>query len=309
MIALIFAVPLALFAVYFVFSGFKYTRMISHIFMSLVYKPEPDEFPRTIPTEPLTILDSSDHEIHALTAGPKSARRVVIFCHESGATKESWEKYAGFLAESGSAVIAMDLGPGEAAEGTNQLSQWPAESEVERIVTVIRYAKRVYGPGAAIVLFGVSNGADLALGASVRDASVTAVVTDGLFSMREIFRDYIRKWAPILVRPNLFGQKYPEWIVRLFADLGFWYSQRTSGKRFVDVERLMRRPHPRLLLVYGELDDYVPASHQNYLGRLVRSKKDTALFVVEKAKHNEAVMVEPRRYQESILEFLEAGTR
>src|SRR6185436_16414617 len=98
------------------------------------------------------------------------------------------------------------------------------------------------------------------LAASFMDPSIKAVIADGLFSMKEIFRDYIRRWAPILVKPNLFGEKYPGWVVNLFTNMGFWYSQKKSKKRFIDIERMLRRRHTPLLMIHGEFDDYVPAS-------------------------------------------------
>lgn len=293
---ILLAVPLGLLVLYFLITGFKYTRMIGNIFMGLVYRP-PEEPAWSNSGERFTVLDSSDQEIEVLYAGPKDAGRIVIFCHESGSTKQSWERYAHFLPRLGYGVLSVDFAKAD-------FSQWPSWENVERVITVLRWARRAFSADVRVALFGVSNGADIALAASSREPSVQGVVADGLFSMKEIFRDYIRRWAPILVRPNLFGERLPEWIVHLFADLGFWYSQKKSGKHFVDIESLLGRKRAPLLLIYGESDEYVPASHRVRLEGL-KAAAGSERLIVRQAGHNEAALVEPENYQRRIAEFLE----
>ena len=291
-----------LFAGYFTYAMFKYTRMISNIFLSLVYRP-PYEPPSSSRGERVTILDSGDREIEALFLEKKGAKRVLIFCHESGAAKESWEKYAYFIPALGFHILSADLqGLGD-EEGKNALAQWPTHDGVARLSTVIQWCKAALGSEIEIVLFGVSNGADTAFAAAFSDPRVKAVVADGLFSMKEIFRDYIRKWAPILVRPNFFGERYPVWIVNLFTELGFWYSQRKSGRHFVDVEAYLRRRKPRLLMIHGEKDDYISSSHQRFLEAL-DADHSSQHFVVPGAGHNQAVSAARGEYERTIGGFL-----
>ena len=235
MIEIFLILPFAVLTAYSVFSAFKYTRMISNIFMGLVYKPSWQPAPSSR-GEKIGILDSSDKEIEALTVVKDKSENIAVFCHESGADKESWEKYAWFLPNAGWRVISIDFDEKNGGTETNSLMQWPNEEDVERLLTVVRWSKRSYAPVSRLVLFGVSKGANVALAASFRAPSPCAVVADGLFSMKEIFRDYIRKWAPILVRPNLFGEHYPDWVVNIFTELGFWHCQRRCQKKFVDVE-------------------------------------------------------------------------
>lgn len=288
--------------VYSVHAGFKYTRMISNIFMSMVYNPVPELlFP--FRGERITILDSSDKEIKALLLEKKKSKKVLIFCHESGMTKETWEKYAYFLPDRGYSILSIDYESDEGRENENSLVQWPKEEDVERLVTAIRWAKKAFGPQAEIVLFGVSNGADVAFAASFYDDNVKAVITDGIFSMKEIFRDYIRRWAPVLVKPNLFGENYPNWVVNIFTNLGFWYSQKKSNTRFVDVEKLLRRRHVPHLMIHGGQDTYVSESHQNFLENLNKDRSLVRFFVSE-AKHNEAVTFDGKLYEKTVLEFL-----
>lgn len=292
----------ALFAAYAAYAGIKYTRMISNIFMGLVYRPASDT-PGPAHGEPVTVMDSSGREIQALRIPGHRDLPVILFCHESGSGKESWEKYASFLTEAGHELISIDLPESDTLSARNSLSQWPHAREVEDVVTVIRWTRKAVREDARIVLFGVSKGADLALAASFVEPSVVGVVADGLFSMKEIFRDYIRKWAPILVKPNLFGEKYPYWIVDLFASLGYWHCQRRSGLRFVDVEALLRKRRVPLLMIHGAEDDYISSGHQRFLSRLDR-RKGSVHLVVPQARHNEAVAVDRYRYEETVRQFL-----
>jgi pimeloyl-ACP methyl ester carboxylesterase len=305
---LLLALPFLVLAPYAIYSAVKYTRLITNIFIGLVYRPSPDSVD-AVRGERITILDSSDREIQALYLECKKSDRVMIFCHESGSTKESWEKYAYFFPALGYHVLSVDLGDQPADESErNALVQWPCEKEVEQLLTVIRWTKHAISMKARVVLFGISNGADLALAASFRDPAVEAVIADGLFSMKEIFRDYIRRWAPMLVRPNLFGERYPDWVVRLFATLGFWHCQRRARQKFVDVENLLRQKHVPLLMIHGEEDDYVPKDHQKYLEKL-EGRKSAGRFVVEKARHNEAIVHSPAGYEHQVRSFLEKAIR
>ena len=303
MITLILLIVFAVFLTYSVHSGFKYTRMISNIFLSLVYAPSADFSPSSR-GEKITILDSSDQEIEALFIEKKNSKKLVIFCHESGATKDSWERYAYFFPDLEYHVLSMDFGKKDNFGEKNSLSQWPMREDVQKLLTVIRWSKKAFEKETELVLFGVSNGADIAFAASSEEPSVKAVITDGLFSMKEIFRDYIRKWGPILVKPNLFGQNYPSWIVNIFTNLGFWYCQKQSKKKFVDVEILLRQKHAPLFMIHGEEDDYVPASHQKFLEKISKDKNILHRLVIPKAKHNQAVILGAETYRNHITNFL-----
>ena len=289
---------------YFIHAGFKYTRMISHIFLSLVYRPVVENYSSSL-GERVTILDSSDHEIEAIFVEKPGSKKLVIFCHESGASKESWEKYAYFFPLLGFHVLSVDLGNRSMEPDTNSLTQWPTEGDMERVLTAVRWAKRAVGSDLTITLFGVSKGADVAFAAAFQDAAVAAVIADGLFSMKEIFRDYIRKWGPILVKPNLFGEKYPDLVVNIFADLGFWYSQKKSRSRFVDVEKLLKRPHAPLLVIHGQEDDYVPETHQKFLEKVAAAGEKFDHLVVPEAPHNQAIVFGRELYEKNIRNFVE----
>ncbi len=294
---------LTVFLAYSVHSGFKYTRMISNIFLSLVYAPVTD-FSSSSRGEKITILDSSDQEIEGLFVESKNSKKVVIFCHESGAGKESWEHYASFFPDLGFHVLSVDFGKKDTHGEANALSQWPTREDVQTLLMAIRWSKKAFKEETDIVLSGVSNGADIAFAASFEDSAVKGVIADGLFSMKEIFRDYIRKWGPILVKPNLFGQNYPVWVVNIFADLGFWYCQKQSKKKFVDVENLLKQKHIPLLMIHGEEDDYVPGSHQKFLEKIGRKKNLPHHLVVPKAKHNQAVILGGEMYRKNITDFV-----
>ena len=308
MIRLALFLPFLVLAVYSVFSAFKYTRMISNIFMGLVYKPswQPVFSSRG---EKISILDSSDKEIETLVVEKGRPEKLVIFCHESGANKDSWEKYTSFLPEAGYRVLSVDFPEKSRDAHVNSLSQWPDTDDVERLLTAVRWAKRAYMPVPQTVLFGVSKGANIAFAASFQVPGPCVVVTDGLFSMKEIFRDYIRKWAPILVKPNLFGEHYPDWVVNCFTELGFWHCQRRSGRKFINVERLLRRKHVPLLMIHGQDDDYVPGSHQRFLQQLDSCKAAATVWVAPKAAHNEAVTTQRDIYEKQVLNFLNVTLR
>jgi pimeloyl-ACP methyl ester carboxylesterase len=291
------------FAVYCLYTVFKYTRMIGNIFLSLVYDPSLESLPESARGEAVTILDSSDAEISALFLEKKDSKKLVIFCHESGATKESWEKYCFFFPDLGYHVLSLDFKNEAMDLERNSFSQWPTVEDVNLLLTAILWAKKVCPAGTQVALFGVSKGANIALAASFHEEAVKAIVADGLFSMKEIFRAYIRKWAPVLVKPNFFGDKTPEGLIRLFADLGFDYCQKKFKVNFLEVERLLKKKHAPLLLIYGRQDNYVSAPHQDTLEKINRGPT-LEKFLVADAGHNEAVVKDRESYERTISEFL-----
>ncbi len=304
MTRLFLLLPILVLAAYAVFSVLKYPRMIGNIFLSLVYSPSPDTT-SSVKGDRVCILDSSEREIEALFTQNKASHCVVIYCHESGSTKDSWEKYAGFLSDAGYNILSFDfLESGSNDRKINSLSQWPVEEDVERLVTVIRWARHAIKPEPKVILFGVSKGANVALAASFREPAVKAIITDGLFSMKEIFRDYIRKWAPILVKPNLFGERYPKWVVDVFMQLGYWNCEKRTGKKFVDVEALLSKKHVPLLMIHGEKDDYVSSAHQQFLRKIESAHGPAVHPIVSSAGHNEAIILQRALYEKEVGEFL-----
>ncbi len=299
---IIFLPFLSILVVYSLFAAFKYTRMIGNIFINLVYRPPLENFTSTV-GEPVTILDSSGHEIQAIFVEHKDAKRCIVFCHESGSSRGSWEKYAYFLPRLGFHLLSIDFEDQDLSLQVKSMNQWPNMEKVERLLLVTHWVKKVTRPDVEIIFFGVSMGADVALAASVREPSVKAVIADGLFSMKGIFRDYIRKWGPILVKPNFFGERYPGWVVEIFANLGFWYCQEKSGTRFVDVEKFLKGKHPPVLMIHGERDDYITPTHMAFLEKLNRN--NLTHLVIPEAKHNQAVLVDKQAYEENIGAFLE----
>ncbi len=296
-------IPLFVVAVYSVHSGFKYTRMISNIFLGLKYKPAYEAVTSTL-GEKISILDSGGHEMGAILVEKKNADKLLIFCHDSGSTKEFWEKYAYFFPDLGFQVLSVDFLNEASQVPGSPLSQWPDQEEVKKMKLVLHWARTAFKPGTKIVLFGVSKGADIALAASVGEPQVAGVIADGLFSMREVFSDYIRKWAPILVKPNLFGEKYPGWVVHLFSSLGFWYCQKKSKREFVDVEKIMRKKQIPLLMIHGEEDDYISGTHQKFLHRLGSGGVNSGCLTVPKAGHNQGVTLNREAYEKTITDFL-----
>ncbi len=301
----ILGVLLALAGGYFVFAGFKYTRMIGSIFMSLVYRPSAEAMTE-FRGERLTILDSSDKEIEALYYENAPTKKIVIFCHESGSGKETWERYAYFLPDMGYGVLSLDYGIRQPQQDANSLGQWPTYNDVAQLLTVIRWAKKRFGQDVKIALFGVSNGADIALAAAHEEPSVRAIVADGLFSMKESFRGSIRRWAPILVRPNIWGEKYPDFIVNIFTNLGFWYCQRKAKRKFVDVESIFKKRIKPLLLIHGAIDDYVSETHQAFLKKMAMRGSQSIAWTIPDAGHNQAVQLARHDYEERIRKFLGA---
>ena len=305
MISFILSIPFLIIFAYWIYAGFKYTRMIGRIFSDLVFMPEERFSSAAIKGEEITLVDPNHEKINLLKIEKKGSNKVVIFCSESGESKESWEKYAYFFPQLGFQVVSMDFTDYGNSEERNHFTQWPLYEETRKLSFVIDWVKKSFGlQEVQIVLFGVSKGADIVFAALSSDPAVKGVITDGLFSMHEVFGDYIRKWAPILVRTNLFGENYPDWVVAIFSNLGFWYSQKICGKKFIEVKVLLKKHHPPLLMIHGKNDEYVSEFHQKALEKNYKNCSVFHRLIVENARHNAAILVEPRGYVKKVSDFL-----
>lgn len=305
MIPLILAVPFIVMLVYGVYAGIKYTRLIGRIFSDLVFMPEERFSAVTVQGEEESIIGDSNEKITFLiTVKPKDSNKIMIFCPESGESKESWEKYAYFFPKLGFQIISVDFDDLQKDREKNHFTQWPLKEDSKKLLKVIEWIKKSNHTAVSIILFGVSKGADIVFAALHSDPAVKGVITDGLFSMHEVFADYIRRWAPMLVRTNLFGDKYPDWVVQLFANLGYWQSQRVCGKKFIEVRAFLKKHHPPLLMIHGQKDEYVSEAHQKVLERNYKNCSIFHRLVVEDAKHNAAILTNPEKYIEAITRFL-----
>lgn len=149
-------------------------------------------------------------------------------------------------------------------------------------------------PTLPIALLGLSMGASTVLFASALKLpdSVRAIIADcGFTSPFAIIRRTLHRKHKIVPYPIIFFMN--AWS-RLLA--GFNY-------RDASTEQALRESRLPTLLIHGSEDRYVPAAMSERIASLVPEHAE--LFVVEGARHAQAVLYEPEEYIKRMLAFLD----
>ena len=234
-------------------------------------------------------------------------RGTIVFCHEFSSDMYSCARYIRPLIESGFDVFTFDFrghGDSSAARHYRPL-QWPSDKETEDVLGACAYVESqlaAEGKPQRIGLFGVSRGAGAGLLAAASDPNIAAIVTDGAFSTIETLVALMKRWASIFARVRLVYENHPEAFWRLLAWLLVRAAQPRLGRRFPSVLKALREMQPRpILMIHGQRDSYIRVEDARRLYDDAPRPKE--LWIVEAAKHNQAVMAVPDEYARRTVTF------
>ena len=153
-------------------------------------------------------------------------------------------------------------------------------------------------------LFGLSKGGSAGLLEAAGDSSVRCFVTDGIFGTLTTMIPYMRQFVTIYTKRR--------WLIKLLTDaylriLAKMALRRIEAERKVNYPSLMRamrclgnRP---LLMIHGGGDTYIKPDMARSMFEIVRGPKE--LWIVDKAKHNQAFHAANEEYKRRILEFFD----
>jgi fermentation-respiration switch protein FrsA (DUF1100 family) len=236
---------------------------------------------------------------------PVPRKGVVLFGVEFGSNRWSCVPYCDRLRANGFDVFSFEFrSQGESAPmpGYEPL-QWVTHYEVLDVQAAIAYLKsRADADPRGIGFFGISKGGSAGLLAAAPDPYVRCFVTDGIFATYSTMLPYMRKWITIYSPHRLLQKLFPLWFYGLIGMAALRRIRKASGCRFPHLERAMPRLSPRpLFMIHGGADTYIkPAMAQSVFAR-ARAPKE--LWVVEGAKHNQALNVAGKEYQQRIVDF------
>jgi fermentation-respiration switch protein FrsA (DUF1100 family) len=209
--------------------------------------------------------------------------------------------------ENGFDVFAFESrgqGDSDALAGYEPL-QWVTDYEVRDAQAALAYLKsRLDADPRGLGLFGISKGGSAGLIAAAKDDAVRCFVTDGVFGTRTTMIPYMRKWVAIVSQRFLLQNVLPDWYYGLFADACLRRIRRQTGYRFPHLGRALARLAPRpLLMIHGSADTYIkPGMAQKLFGRVRGSNE---LWIVEGAKHNQAMQLAGDEYRQRVLRFFQ----
>lgn len=284
----------------------RYTQFVVRIFeekpLFIIPRGQPvadSEEVRLRTSDGLTLAGSYLHTSAPVRHG------VILFGTEFGSNRWSFGPYCRDLLAGGFDVFTFEFrsqGQSDPQPGYEPL-QWVTDYEVEDMRAALAYLKK--RPDAdvrGIGIFGISRGGGAGILAAATDPWVRCVATDGAFATRTTMLPYMQKWASIYVSLKWVIALIPNWGYALIADLTLWQVSRRRKCRFPNMERAIARLSPRpLLMIHGGQDTYIKPPIAEALFNHAREPKE--FWLVEGAKHNQALHVASEEYRRRVLEF------
>lgn len=234
-------------------------------------------------------------------------RGVILFGLEFGSNCWACRAYCEHLVESGFDVFAFESrnqGSSDAMPGYEPL-QWVTRYEVRDTEAAVAYLKsRPDADPRGIGFFGISKGAGAGLHVASRDPYIRCCVTDGAFASYTTLVPYMKQWIRIYNTHYAIQALLPLWFYGLVGLVGIRRIERERRCRFPHLERRLPRLSPRpWLMIHGKGDTYIKTEMALRLFAFAREPKE--LWLVENAKHNQALQVAGDEYRRRVLRFFE----
>ncbi len=230
---------------------------------------------------------------------------VILFGLEYGSNRWSCLSYCENLIANGFDVFTFECrnqGDSDVQPGYDPL-QWVTDHEVADFQAALAYLKsRSDGDNRGVGFFGISKGGGAGLLAAANDPYVRCFVTDGIFATHATMIPYMRRWIAIYSDRYWIQELLPTWMYGWVGHVALKRIGRERGCRFPHLERAMRKLSPRpLLMIHGGSDNYIKPDMAQKIFERAGSPKE--FWLVEGAKHNQAIQVASEEYQRRVLEF------
>jgi uncharacterized protein len=240
-----------------------------------------------------------------LSESSRPARGVIIYCHEFGANRWSFQNYFTDDATDGFDVVTFDF---RNAGSSDQLASyhpmhWLTHHELRDANAVVEFVRsQARWRGLPIILAGSSRGGNAALAVAAQRKDVSGVLAIGAFStyqlaMRHLLKGIRQRCAWVLA--------VPRWHIRTTLEMAIGVSAMRLGCRFVRLERLLpalrRRP---VLLIVGQSDTHIPADMPDQLRCLAGS--NATLCAIAGGRHNTERDADPERFDAALNGFFDS---
>jgi pimeloyl-ACP methyl ester carboxylesterase len=239
---------------------------------------------------------------------PARRKGVILFGLEFGSNRWACRPYCDHLIAGGYDIFAFDprnQGDSDRQPGYEPL-QWVTEFDVRDMKAALAYLKaRADADPRGIGFFGISKGAGSALLAFARERHVLCFVTDGVFGTFTTLVPYMRQWFRIYNKHYVLQGLLPSWYYGMLGKVGLGWVEQERKCRFPLLESALARGVPRpVLMIHGGGDTYIKPEMARALYELLTGAKE--LWLVEGAKHNQALQVAGEEYRRRVLEFFDA---
>ena len=243
--------------------------------------------------------------LRATTTNTWKRQGVILFGLEYGSNRWSCLPYCENLVANGFDVFSFECrnqGDSDRQPGYEPL-QWVTNHDLVDFQAALNYLKsRSDGEQGGIGFFGISKGGSAGLLAAAQDPYVRCFVTDGIFATHTTMVPYMQRWIAIYSDHYLIQALLPTCFYNWMGHAALSRISRERGCRFLHLERVIGELSPRpLLMIHGGSDTYIKPE----MARMVfeRAGPPKEFWLVEGAKHNQAIQVAGEEYQQRVLEF------
>jgi pimeloyl-ACP methyl ester carboxylesterase len=234
---------------------------------------------------------------------------VILFGLEFGSNRWACVPYCDFLREHGYDIFAFEMrGQGDSpAQPGYQPMQWVTDFEVSDFEAAVAYLKgRPDRDPRGVGFFGLSKGGGAGLVVAARDPFIRCCVTDGIFGSLTTVVPYMKQWILIYAGRKGIPRLIPTWCYRWAGRLALRRVAAERGCRFPSLEKAVAQLAPRsLLMIHGGADSYIKPEMARAL--FDRAGEPKQFWLVEGAKHNQALQVAGDEYRRRVLEFFDSG--
>jgi pimeloyl-ACP methyl ester carboxylesterase len=235
--------------------------------------------------------------------GPR--RGVILFGLEFGSNRWASVQYCSRLREAGYDVFAFEprnQGESDRDDSYHPL-QWVTDRDLADMHAAVDYLKsRPDAPAGGVGILGVSKGGSVGLLVAADDPWVRCVATDGAYATYTTMVPYMRRWVSIYSSRKWLQDNMPDWLYGSIGAAAIRESASRRAVRFLSVERAAKKLRQPLLMIHGGADTYIKPQMAEALFARAASK-DKALWLVPKAKHNQALHTAGDEYHRRLTAF------
>ena len=235
-----------------------------------------------------------------------SRKGVILFGLEFGSGRWASRQYCESLVASGYDVFAYEprnQGDSDRDPGYEPL-QWVTDKDVADMRAAIKYlASRDDADPAGVGVFGISKGGSTAFLVSQTEKAIRCLVTDGAYATYTTMVPYMQRWIKIYSDRYRVQRAVPAWFYGFLGMSGVKQVARNRGVNYPSVEKAVKKFRRPLLMIHGEGDTYIKPDMARALFGLAKGPKD--LWIVPRAKHNQALHLATEEYQRRVTAFFD----
>ena len=234
-------------------------------------------------------------------------RGVILFGLEFGSDRWSSVQYCEKLRAAGYDVFAYEpRNQGESDRDPKYAPlQWVTALDLDDARAAVAYLKsRPDADSRGLGVFGISKGGCIAFLLAAEDPSIRCVVTDGAYDTYLTMVPYMRRWVSIYSPRKKLQKLCPDFF---YGDIGMGGIREAAARREVEflwVGTAARNIAVPVFMIHGEADTYIKPDMAMALFRRVWTP-EKQLWVVPKAKHNQAPQVAPDEYHKRLVDFFD----